>query len=229
MTKTVNVKRIVCLANSRKMSGRCIAGKELMADGRPGGWVRPVSDRENEEVSEDERQYEDGSDPHVLDVIDVPVLNAHPKSYQRENWLLDPCYYWKKVHRFARNQLTQLLDPVGPLWINEHSTANGRNDKVPFSFTNSLDSSLRFIKVDRLELSVSQPGREFGNNRRRVQGRFKHGGTDYWLRVTDPTYERQYLQRPNGGYPIEERYITVSLGEPYRGYGYKLIAAIIEA
>ena len=101
MTATVNIKRIVCLANSRKMSGRCIAGKELLEDGRPDGWVRPVSDRENEEVSEYERQYEDGGDPRVLDVIDVPVLSARPKSYQQENLLLDPGYYWERVRRVA--------------------------------------------------------------------------------------------------------------------------------
>ena len=47
------------------------------------------------------------------------------------------------------------------------------------------------------------------------------------IRVTDPDYERRYLQEPNGSYPIGERFITVSLGEPYRGYVYKLIAAII--
>ncbi len=52
---TTTLKRIVCLANSRKYSGRCIAGKELLADGRPGRWIRPVSARENEEVSEHER------------------------------------------------------------------------------------------------------------------------------------------------------------------------------
>ena len=30
---TAAVKHIVCLANSRKMSGRCVAGKELLDDG----------------------------------------------------------------------------------------------------------------------------------------------------------------------------------------------------
>jgi len=78
------VKRIVCLANSRKLNGRCIAGKELLG-GRSVGWIRPVSAREHEEVSEYERQYEDGSDPQVLDIIDVSLLDPRPKSYQQEN------------------------------------------------------------------------------------------------------------------------------------------------
>lgn len=87
------VKRIVCLANSRKLSDRCIAGKEY-SGGQPGGWVRPVSAREHEEVSECERQYQDRGDPCVLDIMDVPFLEARPKNYQQENWLLDPEHYW---------------------------------------------------------------------------------------------------------------------------------------
>ena len=225
MTAAASIKRIVCLANSRKMSGRCIAGKELLEGGRPGGWVRSVSDRENEEVSEYERQYEDGSDPHVLDVIDMPVLSARPKNHQQENWLLDSSYYWERVRRVARNDLWQFTDPAGPLWINESSTRHGRNDRVPSA--NHLDSSLRLIWVDGLELSVSSPGADLGDFKRSVQGRLRYEGTDYWLRVTDPDYERRYLQKPNGSYPIGERFITVSLGEPYRSYVYKLIAAII--
>lgn len=63
-------RRIVCLANSRKMQGRCVAGRELNA-GVAGSWIRPVSDRPAEEVSEYERQYQDGSDPRVLDIISV--------------------------------------------------------------------------------------------------------------------------------------------------------------
>lgn len=90
------VERLVCLANSRKLSGRCVAGKELI-DEVAGPWVRPVSDRPKEEVSEDERQYEDGSDPRVLDIIDVPLTAPRPKAYQSENWLLEPEEYWKRA------------------------------------------------------------------------------------------------------------------------------------
>ena len=36
---TGNVKRIVCLANSRKFRGRCVAAKEILANGTLGVWV----------------------------------------------------------------------------------------------------------------------------------------------------------------------------------------------
>ena len=228
MSSPRDIKRIVCLANSRKPSGRCIAGKEIHSDGRPGAWVRPVSDRETGEVSEDERQYDDGSDPSVLDVIDVPVLDAQPSSFQRENWLLDPKYYWSRIRCMTRNELADFVDPATSLWVDGYSTYNGLNDRIPLDEANDLDSSLRLIRVGRLELVVAQPGRAFGDYRRRVQGRFTYGDVDYWLRVTDPVYERQYLSQPDGNYEIGESYLTVSLGESYQGYSYKLIAAVIE-
>ena len=121
-----------------------------------------------------------------------------------------------------------VLIPEAPLWIDRHSSAKGMNDRVPLPDANSLASSLRLIRVDQLELSVSQPGRDFGNYRRSVQGRFHYAGTEYWLRVTDPIYERRYLQRRDGDYQMGARFVTVSLGEAYQGYSYKLIAAIIE-
>ncbi len=229
MTHSANIKRIVCLANSRKSNGRCIAGKEILDDGSIGRWVRPVSVRESEEVSEDERQYEDGSEPRVLDVIDVPLLDARPKYFQQENWLLDSDQYWERVCRVARNELPQLIDPVAPLWSNGSRTFNGQNDRIPLSVARSLNSSLRFIRVAKLELSVFQPGKDFGNLKRRVQGRFRYGDADYWLWVTDLEYEQKYLQLPDGNYQIGRCLLTVSLGGSHSDdYCYKLIAAIIK-
>ncbi len=199
-----------------------------MPDGQPGEWVRPVSGRENEEVSEYERQYEDGSDPHVLDVIDVPLLGARPKNYQQENWQLDPGYYWERVRRVVWDELAQFTGLVPQLWINGYGTNNGLNDRIPLPTAYSLGTSLCLIKVDELELYVSQPGRDFGNYRRSVQGRFRYRNEDYWLRVTAPVYERRYLPMEDGSYLIGERFLTISLGEPYRGNSYKLIAAVIE-
>ncbi len=46
--------------------------------------------------------------------------------------------------------------------------------------------------------------------------------------MTDPVYERRYLFLPDGTHNLRECCLTISLGEPYEGYAYKLIAAIIE-
>ena len=123
-----DVKPIVCLANSRKLYGRCVAGREWI-DGRAGRWIRPVSEREHQEVSEYERQYEDGRDPRVLDVIDVPVPGPRPRDYQTENRLLDSGYYWEKVGGLSWFDLPVLVDPVAPLWLDGHSTYHGLNDQ----------------------------------------------------------------------------------------------------
>jgi hypothetical protein len=221
------VKRMLCLANSRKLNGRCVAGIELSGDRRL-GWIRPVSAREHQEVSEYERQYEDGSDPRVLDIMDVPLLEARPKGYQQENWLLDPDHYWKKVKRVGWSALVPLADPMAPLWINGNSTYNGRNDRIALSDAAGLTSSLRLARVERLTLSVFKPGEAFGNPKRRVQGRFMHHGTEYHLWVTDPGYEREYLLKADGDYDLGESFLTVSLGEPHDDACYKLIAAIME-
>lgn len=221
------VKRMVCLANSRKLNGRCIAGRELRT-GQAAAWLRPVSDREHEEVSEYERQYEDGSDPRVMDVIDVPLVAARPRTYQQENWLLDDELYWEKVGEARWGDLAQLADAPDPLWVNGHSTYHGRNDKVPIELAVGLRTSLTLCRVDHLRLSVFAPGEDFGNPRRRVQAQFIHAGTEYRLRVTDPVVERRYLALPNGQHELGESFLTVSLGEPFEGNCYKLVAAVIQ-
>lgn len=222
------IKRIVCLANSRKEGDRCIAGIELRGNKEPGGWVRPVSARADEAVNVCERQYEDGGEPQVLDVVDVPVLRAQEKNYQQENWLLDPDRRWQKTSRIAPQALERLVDRVGPLWINGHHTHHGRNDRVPEDRTRLLRSSLRLIRIDKLELDVFAPRIAQGDFKRRIKGRFRHAGDEYRLWVTDPACEEEYLNRPNGTYQRGACYLTVSLGEPYQGFAYKLIAAIVE-
>jgi hypothetical protein len=219
-------KRIVCVANSRKLSGRCIAGREW--DGKQAGaWVRPVSAREHEEVSENERQYEDGSDPKVLDIIDIPVYSNRGRGYQSENWLIDDLQYWKRLGTVAWRDLSKLVDVSGPLWINGYRTYSGRNDRVPLAEAAGLIDSLRLLHLPALELAVFAPGAAFCNPRRNVQGRFEYCGTRYALRVTDPVAERTYLAKPDGNYNVGECFVTVSLGEAYEGYCYKLIAAVI--
>lgn len=223
----MSVKRIVCLANSRKLSGRCIAGMEI--DGRsPVGWIRPVSAREHQEVSENERCYENGSDPQVLDVIDVPLVEPRPHSYQSENWLLDDRYYWSKVGSVGWGDLEAFAAHPGRLWLNGEKTYHGLNDSIAEVRAAQLGSSLTLIRVSGVRLRTFAPGSAFGDSKRRVQAIFEHNRIEYRLRVTDPIIERRYLASPDGTHELGECYLTVSLGEPYNGACYKLVAAIIE-
>ncbi len=220
-------KRIVCLANSRKMSGRCVAGVEFKAD-KPGGWIRPVSAREYQEVSEYERQYENGSDPRLLDIIDIPLLEHRPIDYQQENWMLDPEYYWVKVGALNWDGLHEIADRGGTLWRNGSHTYNGTNDRIPIDQAASETSSLKLVHVDGLKLRVFSPGQDFGDSKRRVQVRFRFAGIEYELWVTDPRIQLKYLAKENGDYQLGECYLTISLGEPFKDYCYKLVAAVLE-
>lgn len=221
------IKHIVCLANSRKHQGRCIVGRELVG-GRPAAWIRPVSDRPHEEVSEDERRYEDGSDPCVLDMIDIPLREPRPKGCQQENWLLDPRKYWVRVGRFSWVDLEKLADKSGTLWLNGYHTYNGQNDYIPLDQAVTVGSSLKLVRVDAMQLRVFKPGKAFGNLKRRIQTQFQFAGNDYVIWVTDPIIERTYFAREDGDYPLGESYLTISLGEPYNDRCYKFVAGVIQ-
>lgn len=220
-------KTMACLANSRKSGGRCIAGREYV-DGQVGDWIRPVSDREGEEVSRGERQYEDGSEPGVMDIIEVSLHAAQPGGCQSENWLIDPGHHWKFRGRIMWEDLERFADPIESLWSNGSSTQNGENDQMTLGVADQQTNSLRLIKLSDLRLHVYAPRISYGSNRRRVQAHFTYNGESYKLWVTDPDYEHRYRQMGDGEYEVGECYATVSIGEPYREHRYKMVAAIIK-
>lgn len=213
-------KRIICLANSGKHSSRCVAGKEITGSQL---WIRPVSGRERGEVSLEERRYEDRSEPQLLDIIDIPLVEARPDGCQQENWLLDPKCRWTRVRRFPESDLDQLLDPVENLWIDETSQTT---DRVLQSQEHRFQTSLRFIRVDDLVLSVSY-SRYKGS--RQVRGQFRHAGESYDLVVTDPVVKDSYRTKSNREYPYGPCYMTISLTGLFqsRRARFKLIAAVI--
>lgn len=188
--------------------------------------MRPVSTRPGEEVSEDERQYEDGSDPRVLDVMEVPLLEPKPKQCQQENWVLDPDQCWKRIGRLDWRGVLVIAENPDRLWMNELSTYHGLNDQISLETAKKLERSLFLIHVKALRLRVFRPGRNFGNPKLRVQGQFEYRGERYWLWVTDPGAERTYKAKGEGEYDFDECCLTISLGL-FDDHWYKLIAAII--
>lgn len=216
-------KEIVVFANSRKTSGRCIAGKEL-DEGRPGDWVRPVSSRPTQEVSEEERAFEDGSDPKLLDIVSIPCLEERPDPHQIENHLLDPDYYWSHEGRIDWQQLPSWCDSPEVLWNTEDSSSTGLNNRVARGYRGGV--SLYLVQLDALDILVG-PASDHPRAKRTVRAEFDYRGTPYQLAVTDPVIERDYRRRPNGTYPLANPFVCISLGDLYKGYYYKLVAAIL--
>jgi hypothetical protein len=221
-------KTIVCLANSRKeYPNRCVAGKELQR-GHFGEWIRPVSDFPKGDLSLQHRQYEDGSDPGLLDIVKISFLEARPQGCQKENHLIDPDAYWVREGRVTWDELTPAIDPIaGPLWVNGHSSYNGTNDKIPDEAANDLAGSLVLIEPEELAITVGMEGGNFKPARKKVRARFRLQRHVYVLAVTDLPIEDEYCRKEEGDYPIDVARLCISVGESYHGFCYKLVAAMI--
>src|SRR5581483_3880507 len=165
-------KTIICLANSRKITGRCVTGKEI-GGGKVGGWIRPISARPTGELSEEDRRFENGQDPKLLDVVRIPMADPQPHGFQTENHLIDDGYYWTKEREASWDELQAAVDKVsGALWDNSSSSTYGHHDRVEEEAANKLGNSLRLVEVKDLKIVVAVEGAEFGNAKRRVRGRF---------------------------------------------------------
>jgi len=216
---------IVCFTNSRKISGRCIAGK-IISENK---WIRPVSNRESEEISEEERRYENGQMPKLLDIISIPVKEHKPKLFQSENYLIDDDYYWEKKGEFS-SSLDNLLDDPNGLWGTQSSSYQGKYDRIPEDMCVNYEESLYLIKPKSLKIIVRIEGQEFDNAKRKIRAEFEYNDITYIFPVTDPVIERKFLSGENGNFTLstENIYLCVSVGLPYNGYCYKFLASIIE-
>ena len=214
---------LVLLANSRKHADRCIAGKSI-EDGR---WVRPISARPEASVSRSERCYEGGIEPALLDIVEVALLEPQATALQPENWLLDPEWYWTHQGRYAAAKLAALVDRPETLWDLGFSSKVGEHDRIPEGRTR-LGSSLALIRASDLEIWVSQYQSEDIIGKVKVRGRFRYRQVTYDLTITDPEIEKQYRGGPGSRARVGDRFLTISVGEPYLGYMYKLIAAVFE-
>ena len=218
------VKRIICLANSRKLNGRCFAGKEL--DGKKiGNWIRPVSSGSSGELTTYQMRCQGGHDPRHLEIVKLAVSRPAPNSYQSENWLVDKALRWKVVAKVPDSLFGKINDNPSQLWINGYSSTLGNNDRIPLRIASSkVETSLVLIRPESSSLRVyTQDGR------RKVRVHFSYNGTTYSLVCTDPLVEMQSKRVDEGHYDLigDNHLFTASLTEPFNGYVYKLVAGII--
>lgn len=220
---------IVCLANSRKMAGRCVAGWRL--DG--GGWFRPVSELPDGTLYSNFYVHDGGQEAALLDVLRIPYVRPQPDLHQPENHLIHPLP-WRLVSRIPVAEVGELLAPAlapGPELL------GNTRDRVPYATfrREPATSSLALIEPDWLQWRVTTSYR--GN--RQVRARFALRGLTYDLPVTDPAFEQRMATLPVGAHGraavgigrTDRVLLTVSLGEPFppteHGDCFKLVAAVL--
>jgi len=173
-----------------------------------------------------EIRMNNGNIPQCMDIITIETQGAADHPYQKENVLVAEKHPWIRQGKLPLDALPNLLDDVNSLWQTGFHSTNGVNDRVPEeTLREANDSSLYLIQPDDFTLVVSDDL----DGRKKVRARFTYRDTLYLLSVTDPGVERTYLMKEQGEYPLitKNLYLTVSLGEPFNGYCYKLAAAVI--
>ncbi len=121
---------IVCLANSRRPGGHCIAGKVIDQD-RYGEWVRPVPESGDNALSAQMIRCDNGRIPQLMDLLSVCFEKPRPFSYQTENICFDESVPWCHVGKLPYENLDKFVDTPQQLWVNSYSSSFGINDRVP--------------------------------------------------------------------------------------------------
>jgi len=201
-------KTIVCLANSRRPGGWCVAGKEVLGGGRFGEWIRPVNTQNDDAISAGEMKLDDGKRPRLLDVITVPLIEHVPKPHQPENHQIDSSRPWTKRDVLGKHELPALVDEAYDIW---RIRKNCKNDRVWASCINEVNESLLLIRPESLTINTSGW---------KVRANFRYHGEKYDMSVTDTDVE--------AGHAKSGAYLCVSLaGQPWEGSYFKIVAAII--
>ena len=213
-------KLILCLANSYKHGGRCIAGIEVsLQEGRISIkkssygipiWIRPVSHSAAGEVP-----LSDAIGIKVLSVVKIVNANYAGSSSHSEDY-----YYAKLLLLDTLNPSDEFLKKYTDTWHNLIFGNKGRA-LTPDAFQNG-DYSLMLIRTEGSEIYLD----ERYTPKPRIK--FNYNGYEYDFPITDPDYLNR-LRLDNSlyksGYGV--LYIVASLGVIHDGWHSKLAATII--
>ena len=109
----------ICLANSRKLGGRCVAGIQIANN----EWIRPVSNFLDGSLVSQHYTLDNGRPAALLDVIRIRVRERKPELTQPENWALEDVK-WHHIRTLsgqtALDSLEGLIDS-GPVLLGNTS------------------------------------------------------------------------------------------------------------
>jgi hypothetical protein len=208
--------QFVCLANSYKEGGRCVAGivlengRPVMQNGKP-KWIRPVCETAHGEVPTNLVSH-----INLLDIVEIDVTSNVPDSYQSENVLFDTNAI-KVVGKFSLSNLSNLCD-------NSQTTLFGnRGGAVTPENAQLLSNSLRMIKVTNFNV-VEKIYADNPNPKLRLS--FAFSGNTYEIPITDPAFLDAYRANKNLLSNSSNVFVVMSLGVLHQNWHSKLVAAI---
>jgi len=217
------LKRILCLAFSRREGGHCFAGIDIVT----GTWIRPISKSGRGGLYYHEclvRQLDNKFvEPRVLDVIELNLVSPEPKLGQPENWLLGEGQ-WTVVGRSTLQGLSASISAEPELFrgYERFVDASEIANRPPIY-------SLVLVRPENLAW-YAEPNR-YG--KKRMVGIFSIYGSTYSLPLTDDAYAHTLddikLFERRSHDPSIPILFTLSLGdvwaETHRHY--KLIAGVV--
>lgn len=209
---------IIVLANSKKEGGRCVAGLET--DG--GSWIRPVAPGADDALYP--RHYTlncDGKpEPQLLDVVRINLYRPNPLPHQPENWIIGQ-KPWTLIKRPAEPGFMRILVPhltKGPGLLGDQADRIDHQDLL----RRPAEASLTLVATGQVRRrAVPRPPR-----RPQTRATFSLGNVQYDLAVTDPKWQHE-LGKPEQIF--ERLWLTISLGDEFMGFCYKLVAGVIAA
>ncbi len=215
-------KFFICLANSYKHGGRCIAGIEVVPqsdgslgivrhdDGRP-RWIRPVSMSANGEIPNHlAESFKIFSLVKLTDVEPCPD-NAHTEDVHCTR--MEICPFELSP---TKDFLNQLID------TQHQAVFYFRGKSIPTTIIDRLDYSLMLIHPDNA-CAYCDEGRE--NSKYRMK--FTYNGSNYDFPITDPVFLEQFKKSPNSYADLDGVYLVLSLGIAFEGFHYKLVATVL--
>jgi hypothetical protein len=210
--------KFICLANSFKEGGRCLAGIELDAnnipvliDGKP-KWIRPVCNSEHGEVPNDI-----AAPFQILNIIEIQVTGKRPENHQSENVFFDEKTI-RVIGNFKRSELAPLCD-------NRNLIFGNRGKAVSHDSIVTLNHSLMLADVHQFE--VTQKVYHDRPDRPQTRLVFTYNTNRYDFPVTDPVFLHRYHINPDLLEDITQIYLCLSLGVAWEDWYYKLVAGII--
>ncbi|WAS05799.1 hypothetical protein LQF76_02585 [Gloeomargaritales cyanobacterium VI4D9] len=211
------MRRVICLANSYKHQGRCIAG--IAVDS--GEWIRPISELDDGRIPTNDSRIP-SEQINLLDIVDITLTKERGSGYERENRLYTN-QNWNilgkaEVIQILRYREQQLLYPEF-----------GR--KVPSAYLSKIKpaQTLQLIEVkqilwEKYEYAESSKFKAFLLDE-------IYDCTEIGFSITDPIT----LSKLRQGQPVSSHcLLCMSFSQPFQGSNdpepmcYRLVAGVIE-